>query len=208
MTEPAAPADPIRATLDHYEKNALPFREGTKDHDVSQNINALLSAIEGDAPFAILDLGCGPGRDLVTFKALGHEPTGLDGADAFVEMARAQSGRPVLHQDFRNLDLPAAAFDGVFANATLFHVPRENIADVLSRLYAALKPRGVLFTSMPRGNDEQGMNGARFGCWWADETWCAKVRAAGFEEITRYWRPDGQPRENQPWFASVWRKPG
>jgi trans-aconitate methyltransferase len=125
-----------------------------------------------------------------------------------VEMARAQSGRPVLHQDFRTLDLPAAAFDGVFANATLFHVPRENIADVLSRLYAALKPRGVLFTSMPRGNDEQGMNGARFGCWWADETWCATVRAAGFEEITRYWRPDGQPRENQPWFASVWRKPG
>lgn len=198
--------DPHRATLDYYNRNAVPFREGTRDHDVSQNIEALLSAIEGEPPFDILDLGCGPGRDLVAFKARGHNPVGLDGAAEFARMARAQSGCEVLQQDFRALDLPPARFDGIFANAVLFHVPRDSIADVLGRLRAALKPRGVLFVSNPRGNDEQGVTGERFGCFWADETWCATVRAAGFEEITRYWRPAGLPCDRAPWFATVWRK--
>ncbi|MPY69756.1 MAG: methyltransferase domain-containing protein [Alphaproteobacteria bacterium] len=206
MTDNASAGDPHGATLDYYNRNAEPFREGTRDHDVSQNIDALLSAIEGATPFDILDFGCGPGRDLTAFKARGHNPVGLDGAAEFARMAREQSGCEVLEQDFLALDLPPARFDGVFANATLFHIPRERIADVLRRLRATLKPRGVLFASNPRGNDEQGVTGGRFGCFWADETWCATVRAARFEEITRYWRPDGLPRDRQPWFATVWRK--
>jgi SAM-dependent methyltransferase len=208
MTDDAGADDPHGATLDYYNRNALPFREGTRDHDVSQNIDALLSAIEGTPPFDILDFGCGPGRDLAAFKARGHNPAGLDGAAEFARMAREHSGCEVLEQDFLALDLPPARFDGIFANATLFHVPRERIADVLRQLRTTLKPRGVLFASNPRGNDEQGVTGGRFGCFWADETWCATVRAAGFEEITRYWRPDGLPRDRQSWFATVWRKTG
>src|SRR5438094_916968 len=80
----------------------------TKDHDVSQNTAALLEALEGPGPFAILDLGCGPGRDLATFLALGHEAIGLDGAPRFVAMARAHTGCAVWEQDFLALDLPPA----------------------------------------------------------------------------------------------------
>jgi SAM-dependent methyltransferase len=196
----------IRATLEYYDSNAEAFWQGTRDHDVSQNIAALLEAIEGEPPHAILDLGCGPGRDLVTFKALGHEPVGLDGSAAFVDMARERAGCEVLHQDFLALDLPDSRFDGIFANATLFHVPRENIADVLHRLRNSLRSRGVLFASIPRGDDVQGFSGGRFGCYWADESWCRVVAAAGFTEIRRYWRPAGQPRAQQPWFATVWCK--
>ena len=93
-------------TLRHYEQTASDFREGTRDHDVSQNIGALLRHIEGNAPFKILDLGCGPGRDLKAFAALGHVPIGLDGASSFVEMARRETGCEVWHQDFLQLDLP------------------------------------------------------------------------------------------------------
>ena len=106
-------------TLGHYQTNAERFREGTQDHDVSQNIDALLRHIQAPAPWQILDLGCGPGRDLRTFRALGHNAVGLDGAEAFVQMAREASGCEVWHQDFLALDLPAARFDGVFANATV-----------------------------------------------------------------------------------------
>ena len=116
-----------RDTLAQYEASAEAFWEGTRDHDVEQNVEALLARI-GTAPAAILDFGCGPGRDLKTFASLGHVAIGLEGAPRFVEMARAHSGCAVWQQDFLALDLPAARFDGVFANASLFHVPRQELA--------------------------------------------------------------------------------
>ena len=61
-------------TLAHDDRQAQTYREDTRDHDVSQNIGALLAHIGVPAPFDLLDFGCGPGRDLITFKALGHRP--------------------------------------------------------------------------------------------------------------------------------------
>src|SRR5712664_2703795 len=87
-------------TLDHYDRSAEDFWKGTRDHDVSQNIATLLRYIEGTPPFAILDLGCGPGRDLKAFTDLGHVAVGLDGATRFAAMARAHSGCEVWQQDF------------------------------------------------------------------------------------------------------------
>src|SRR4051812_42666413 len=118
-----APADVSGPTLAHYEQNATAFWEGTRDHDVRQNIDALLRHLEGAPPLRILDFGCGPGRDLAAFRALGHDPVGLEGSPRFAAMARAYSGAEVWEQDFLTLHLPPAAFDGVFANASLFHVP-------------------------------------------------------------------------------------
>lgn len=195
-----------RTTIGHYDRSAADFWTATRDHDVTQNYQALLSAIEGDPPYAILDVGCGPGRDLVYFRSLGHEAVGLDGSAEFAAMARERSGCDVLHQDFLDLDLPAGRFDGVFANASLFHVPRPALPRVLAQLAAALKPRGVLFASNPRGNNEEGMNGNRYGCYYDLETWRALVTAAGFVELDHYYRPAGLPRDQQPWLATVWRK--
>ena len=193
-------------TLRHYEHNAVAFREGTRDHDVSQNIEALLRRITARPPFAILDFGCGPGRDLRTFSRLGHVATGVEGAAALAAMARADSGCEVWLQDFLDLALPDARFDGVFANASLFHVPVAALPRVLRQLHATLKPDGVLFSSNPRGNDEQGMQGERYGAYHDLATWRAHLAAAGFTEIEHYYRPHGLPREQQPWLASVWRR--
>jgi SAM-dependent methyltransferase len=194
-------------TLAHYQAHAAPFWESTKDHDVTQNYTALLDAILGPAPYSILDFGCGPGRDLAYFQSLGHVVVGLDGCPAFCEMARKYSGCEVLEQDFLALALPAARFDGIFANASLFHVPAADLPRVLGELRDALKPRGVLFSSNPRGHNEEGWHGERYGCYWDLEHWRAVVTAAGFEEIAHYYRPPGKPREEQPWLATVWRKP-
>jgi SAM-dependent methyltransferase len=196
-----------RRTLAHYERNAPAFFAGTIDHDVSQNIAALLDAIEAPAPFTLLDLGCGPGRDLKTFSALGHRAIGLDGSFEFVAMARAHSGCEVWHQDFLRLDLPLAFFDGIFANASLFHVPSAALAAVLAALYGSLKPGGVLFSSNPRGHNEEGWNGARYGTYFDYPTWERYLVAAGFAPLHHYYRPPGLPRPQQPWLASLWRKP-
>ena len=121
---------------------------------------------------------------------------------------RAHSGCDVLHQDFLALDLPDAVFDGIFANASLFHVPSRELPRVLRELRAALKPRGVLFSSNPRGNNEEGWNGGRYGTYHDLESWRRYLEDAGFTEITHYYRPSGLPREQQPWLASVWRRSG
>lgn len=193
-------------TLDTYDESAEAFREGTRDHDVSQNVAALLDHIEGTPPFTILDFGCGPGRDLETFTKLGHVAVGLDGSARFVEMARAGSGCEVLHQDFLALDLPPGRFDGVFANASLFHVPSQELPRVLRELRAALRPRGVLFSSNPRGNDDEGWSRGRYGAWHSLPAWRKYLADAGFIEVMHYYRPPGLPRDQQPWLAGVWRK--
>lgn len=204
------PANPLKhiadVTLTHYELQAESFWEGTKGHDVSQNIAALLQYIETSAPFELLDFGCGPGRDLKTFKELGHHPTGLEGAARLAEMARAYSGCEVLPQNFLELSLPPEHFDGVFANAVLFHVPSLALPRVLGELYATLKPGGVIFSSNPRGDGQEGWHGDRYGVYHDWEAWQGFMQAAGFVELTHYYRPAGLPREQQPWLASVWRK--
>jgi SAM-dependent methyltransferase len=200
------PPDSSTRTLLHYESRARQFREGTWDHDVTQNRMALLRAIEGVAPYTLLDFGCGPGRDLLAFRTMGHTAVGVDGCRAFCEMARAETGCEVLEQDFLALSLPVGRFDGIFANASLFHVPAAELPRVLGELRAALKPRGVLFCSNPRGDDSEGWNGERYGCYWSLDSWRRLVTAAGFEEISHYYRPEGLPREQQPWLATVWRR--
>ncbi|MGE5304596.1 MAG: class I SAM-dependent methyltransferase [Alphaproteobacteria bacterium] len=203
---PAELAKTSSITLSHYNQHAESFWEGTRNHDVSQNRNALLEHLLGPGPFRILDFGCGPGRDLRAFKDWGHDPIGLDGAERFVELARRYSGCEVWLQDFLHLRLPPEYFDGIYANASLFHVPSQELPRVLTELRAALKPGGVLFSSNPRGDNEEGWSGERYGVYYNYESWRELVTAAGFREITHYYRPPGLPREQQPWVASVWRK--
>ncbi|MES2717187.1 MAG: class I SAM-dependent methyltransferase [Pseudomonadota bacterium] len=193
-------------TLAHYEQHAQNYWAGTRDHDVSQNIEALLQHIHAPPPFDLLDFGCGPGRDLHTFQALGHHAIGLDGAPSVAAMARAHSGCEVLVQSFLNLELPSESFDGVYANAVLFHVPSQVLPTVLQQLHACLRPGGVLFSSNPRGDGQEGWNGERYGAFHDWPTWRALVTAAGFDELDHFYRPPGRPRAQQPWLASVWRK--
>ena len=197
----------VTVTLAHYEKRAEEFRAGTLDHDVSQNIASLLRYVERKPPLTILDFGCGPGRDLKTFVGMGHSAIGLEGVASFVAMARANTGCEVWQQDFLKLDLPKDRFDAIFANAALFHVPSQELPRVLRQLHATLKPNGVLFSSNPRGANEEGWNRGRYGAYHDLDTWRHYMSEAGFMELEHYYRPTGLPRDQQPWLASVWRRP-
>ncbi len=194
-------------TLQHYDTHAEDFRNGTADHDVTQNIAALLRAHRGRTTFHDSGFRLRAGRDLKAFTLLGHRPVGLDGAEHFVAMARDAAGCEVWQQDFLDLDLPAAHFDGIFANATLFHVPSQALPRVLRQLHATLKPGGALFSSNPRGMNQEGWNQGRYGVFHDLDAWRGYMTEAGFIEIEHYYRPAGLPRERQPWLASVWRKP-
>ena len=192
------------ATLAHYNDNADSFWEGTKDHDVTQNLEAFLAPFPEGKTLDILDFGCGPGRDVKYFRSLGHRSVGLDGSEVFCRMARQYTQCPIIHQSFLNLALPKQAFDGIFANASLFHVPSQELTGVLIGLHEALRPGGILFSSDPRGNDE-GWLGQRYGHYMELNTGLSYLEAAGFELLHHYYRPAGKPIHKQPWLAIVSR---
>lgn len=193
-------------TLDHYNRQAESFWAGTKDHDVTQNYRAFLAPFPKNKTLDILDFGCGPGRDVKYFQSLGHRPVGLDGSEAFCRMAREYTGCPILQQTFLNLQLPAQAYDGIFANASLFHVPSRELPRVLNQLHTALRPGGVLFSSNPRG-DGEGWSGQRYGHFMQLDSSQRFLEDAGFTVIDSYYRPSGKPRDQQPWLAIVAIKP-
>ena len=192
-------------TLGHYNDHADAYWQGTKDHDVTGNYKAFLTALPPGKVCDILDFGCGPGRDLRYFLSLGHRPVGLDGSTLFCRMARDHSGCQVLEQHFLQLELATQAYDGIFANASLFHIPRQALPQVLKTLHAALRPGGILFSSNPRGTGE-AWSGQRYGHYMQFDASKTYLEAAGFEVMHHYYRPAGKPVEQQPWLAIVSRR--
>lgn len=189
-------------TLNHYNQNAEAYWAGTKEHDVTQNYAAFLRPFPNNKTLDILDLGCGPGRDVRYFKSLGHRPVGLDGSAVFCQMARAYTGCRILQQTFLSLDLPRNAFDGIFANASLFHVPSDKLPSVLNTLHATLRDDGVLFISNPRG-DGEGWSGQRYGHYMQIDTSEQFLTKSGFALLDFYYRPAGKPLHEQAWLAIV-----
>ena len=104
------------------------------------------------------------------------------------------------------MKLPESRFDGIFANASLFHVPSQELPRVLAEIFKTLRSRGVLFCSNPRGSNKEGMSGDRYSCFFDQVTWHDYVTAAGFFQVRHYYRPPGLPRHKQWWLATVWRK--
>ena len=103
------------------------------------------------------------------------------------------------------MTLPDRGFDGIFANASLFHVPAQELPRVLQELHAALRSGGILFSSNPRG-DTEGWSGGRYGHFMEFEVTSAYLEAAGFAVLEHYYRPVGLPRAQQPWLAIVSQK--
>ena len=191
-----------KLNIAHYDESAESFRIGTKDHDVSQNIAALIDALPKEKTLDILDFGCGPGRDLCVFKELGHRPTGLDGSKEFCKMAEKQSGCPTLNQQFLKLELEEDRYDGIFANASLFFIPSQELPRVLKELHSSLRNGGILFSSNPRGNAE-GWQRQCYGHYMEFETSKLFLKQSGFKILKHYYRPEGKPKEEQPWLAIV-----
>ncbi len=122
-------------------------------------------------------------------------------------MARQYSGCPVLHQQFLKLDLGDNCFDGIFANASLFHVPGQELPRVLRQCHGALRAGGILFMSNPRG-DAEGWQGERYGHYMEFEASKTCLEQAGFSILDHYYRPEGKPRAQQPWLAMVCQSQG
>ncbi|MES2343043.1 MAG: class I SAM-dependent methyltransferase [Pseudomonadota bacterium] len=134
-------------TLAFYDREAVAYA-GRRLPGVSQRLADFLAALPAGAH--VLDLGCGGGQDSEVMLAQGFEVTSLDGSAGLARIAQERLGRPVRVQLFEDLE-DEAAFDGVWANASLLHVPTPGLAQVLARVRRALKPGGVFYAGYKAG---------------------------------------------------------
>lgn len=193
-------------TLRDYDRVAAEYWTWTKDQYLATDYDWFLSFLGGPGPFDLLDLGCGPGRDLFQLRQRGHRAVGLDGSLAMVRLARRYTGCPVLHQNFLSLRLRPGRFDGIFASASLFHVPPDALTEVLSQLRTTLRAAGILYTLNPRGRGQSGWAGDRYCTYHSLTAWRRMLRAAGFRERGCEPRPKDTDRAEQRWVASIWQK--
>jgi len=153
------PSDPLAATGDYYQQHAEEFAQRTRDLDLSSLYDEFLPLLPAGGH--ILDAGCGTGRDSAAFIERGFRVMACDASRAMVDMARARIGKPVFHLSFQQLQFDHE-FDGIWACASLLHVPRQQMADVFAGLHDCLVPDGVLYASFKEGTGENFREGRLF----------------------------------------------
>lgn len=146
-------------SIDYYNKNANLYFENTVNSDTKENREKFLAAlIEGGA---ILDLGCGSGRDSLEFIQAGYDVTAIDGAEELCELASIHIGQDVLCMQFEELDFDEV-FDGIWANASFIHILPDEFDGIFKKVINALKPQGILYMSFGHGDFTGHRNGRYF----------------------------------------------
>lgn len=136
-------------SIAYYNKNAQAFFDRTINADQQEVYEKFLSRMPEKG--GILDAGCGVGRDSKFFQRKGYDVVAFDGSIEMVRLASDQLGKPALHLLFQDVDFQNE-FDGVWANASLLHVPYENLRGIIQSFHAALLPSGILYASFKYGS--------------------------------------------------------
>jgi len=191
-------------TLDYYDRIAEEFAADTRDADVGELHALFLSHLPAGG--RILDLGCGSGRDSRLFRDKGYEVVAVDGSREFCKIASSLIGQEVLCRTFEELDFEEE-FDGVWACASILHVPSEHLTGVIARISRALKRGGFFYASFKYGVFEGERNGRYFTD--LDEAGFANM-IAGFPEFgiveTRITGDVRPGRAEEKWLNVVVRK--
>jgi len=146
-------------SIDYYNKYANLYFESTVDIDMGETLEKFAAYLpEGGE---ILDLGCGSGRDSLTFIEHGFDVTAIDGSKELSELASIHIGQDVLTMEFEQLDFHEV-FDGIWACASLLHIPSEELEDIFKKVILGLKTGGVLYMSFKHGDFAGFRNGRYF----------------------------------------------
>lgn len=147
------------STLAYYNTNAQDFYDRTINTDMSQVLNKFFAHLPPNAH--ILDAGCGSGRDSKYFLSQGYEVTAFDGSQEMVMLAEKELHIPVSHMLFQDLNFEEK-FDGVWACASLLHIPYEETKNIYTKIHKSLKPGGVFYASYKHGDSHMNSDGRDF----------------------------------------------
>lgn len=140
---------------EYYNQYAGIYFENTVNLNVSHIIEPFVELLEPGA--SILDLGCGSGRDSLTFLDMGFDVTALDGSEQMCELAGIHTDLDILHMQYEDLDFDEV-FDGIWACASLIHLEKDKLPEIIKKISQALNPGGYFFMSLPKGDFEGLMN--------------------------------------------------
>jgi len=194
----------LNVNIDYYQQYAATFFADTVDVDMSPLYRRFLAQLPEQA--RILDAGCGSGRDAKAFAKLGHQVTAFDASPALAALAQRHLGQPVQCTRFQDIACQNE-FDGIWACASLLHVPGADLCDVMQRLCRALKPRGLLYASFKYGSGEREHHGRRFTD--LDEPGLEALlrQVPGLEPVDTWTTADLRPaRESERWLNTLLRK--
>ena len=149
----------IDKTLKYYNENAQSFASGTVSVKFTKVQDKFLEKLNPDA--YILDFGCGAGRDTKYFLSRGYQVDAVDGSEQLCRIASEYTGIKVRQELFQELD-EKEKYDGIWACASILHLPKKQLREVLKNMYAALKSKGWIYTSFKYGEFEGERNGRYF----------------------------------------------
>ena len=162
-----------------YDTNARAYCRTTQDADMTSLHMRFASRVPANG--TVLDAGCGSGRDSLVFKKLGLNVTAIDASPEMVSFARKRGVRAKVSL-FQKLSIQSH-FDGIWASATLLHIPHRELHDVLTRFRCALKPDGVIFVSLKEGTGERIEADGRFFSYFTVSAFREQARRAGFNVL-------------------------
>lgn len=180
------------------------YFETTVDLDLSELLNKFLELIpEGSA---ILDLGCGSGRDSLTMMERGYDVTALDGSQEMCALAEIHTGLEVLNMTFDELDFDDV-FDGIWASASLLHVESSKMPEILKKIRLALKLNGILYFSVKYGEFEGYRNERYFTDYRKHDIKELFAKVSGFEILDLWKSNDVQnERDGEIWLNVLAKK--
>ncbi len=186
--------------ISYYNKNADSFFENSVNADMSAVRERFLSYVPAGG--RILDAGCGSGRDSRAFLDAGYDVVSFDASEEMCRRATDYIGRDVINMRFEDISF-AREFDGIWACASLLHVPMEDLPGVMAKLKDALKAGGALYASFKYGEGTT-MRGERQFSDFTEKSILPLMEAAGFEVVSNLVGSDSRPgREDEKWVNVI-----
>lgn len=176
---------------EYCERHAEQFFQDTVAVDMGPLYKRFLAYVPSGA--IVLDAGCGSGRDALAFKRLGYPVHAFDASEALAHKASELLGQSVARQSFERFD-EAARYGGIWACASLLHLPEKKLPEAFERLWNALLPGGVLYCSFKYGDAQRVKDGRHF--------------TDANEARVQQWTQHLQDREEQQFWITEDQRPG
>ena len=194
----------MNATLAYYAQNASKFSQDTWSVEFSDTQNRFLNLLHAH-PF-ILDFGCGSGRDTIYFLSKGCKVEACDGSAELCRIASCNTGIKVTQKLFSELN-SSDIYDGIWACASILHLPEDELKDVLHKIHTALKDNGVLYTSFKYGEFE-GMRTGRYFHDFTFESFKMLLDEVGGFSVIEHWISEDvrSDKKDEKWLNLLLRR--